>query len=213
MEYNHRLTRREFLYLSAIGMCGLTVSGIPEAGYGAEKKAKYGGRMKVAYPFGSSGLDAHRNQEFMDYQNYCLMYQALTEQGPVPQMEIFPKLAQSWEISKDGREYIFALRQGVKFHHGKELDSGDVKYSIERVLNPAIRAPSSMSWRSSFLFKSYPWEKPVLPIFPLNAGVWFFSMVSIDPRPGMTIFPPPPKAAVGWGVMKPTPIFTSDSTK
>jgi peptide/nickel transport system substrate-binding protein len=108
--------------LSAMGVVGLAVSGYPAAGYGEEKKAKYGGRIKVAYPFGSSGLDAHRNQEFMDYQNYCLMYQSLTEQGPVPQMEIFPMLAQSWEISRDGREYIFALRQGVKFHHGKELD-------------------------------------------------------------------------------------------
>ena len=147
MGYNHRLTRREFVYLSAMGMGGLALSGIPEAGYSAEKKPKYGGRIKVAYPFGSSGLDAHRNQEFMDYQNYCLMYQSLTEQGPVPQMEIFPMLAQSWEISKDGREYTFALRQGVKFHHGKELDSADVKYSIERVLHPAIRAPRAFTLR------------------------------------------------------------------
>jgi peptide/nickel transport system substrate-binding protein len=143
-----RLTRRDFLDLSLLGMGGLALFGIPDPGYAAEKKPKYGGRIKVAYPFGSRGLDAHKNQEFMDYQNYCLMYQGLTEQGPVPQMEIFPMLAQSWEISKDGREYTFALRRGVRFHHGKELDSGDVKYSIERVLNPAIRAPRAFALRS-----------------------------------------------------------------
>jgi peptide/nickel transport system substrate-binding protein len=74
----------------------------------------------------SSGLDVHRNQDLIDYNSYCLMYGALTEQGPLPDLEIYPFLAKSWEISKDGREYIFALREGVKFHHGKELDSGDV---------------------------------------------------------------------------------------
>ena len=53
-----------------------------------------------------------------------------------------PDLAKSWEISKDGRVYIFPLREGVKFHHGKELDSADVKYSIERVINPATGSPA-----------------------------------------------------------------------
>lgn len=147
MEKKQEITRRKFLSWSAVGMGALALSGFSKSGYGAEKKPKYGGRMKVAYPFGSRGLDAHKNQEFMDYQNYCLMYQGLTEQGPVPQMEIFPMLAQSWEISKDGREYTFTLRKGVQFHHGKEMDSGDVKYSIERVLNPNIRAPRAFTLR------------------------------------------------------------------
>jgi peptide/nickel transport system substrate-binding protein len=48
---------------------------------------------------------------------------------------MYPDLARSWEISKDGKEYIFCLREQVKFHHGKELDSGDVKYSLDRVMN------------------------------------------------------------------------------
>ncbi len=141
------LSRREFLYLSGMGMAAAGFVGMPSLSHGAEVKPRYGGRIRVAYPFGSRGLDAHKNQEFMDYQNYCLMYQGLTEQGSVPQVEIYPLLAKSWEISKDGREYIFALREGVKFHHGKELDSGDVKYSIERVLNPSTRAPRAFALR------------------------------------------------------------------
>ncbi len=141
------LNRRDFLYLSGIGMAGLSLSGIPDLSEGAEKKPRYGGRLRVAHRFGSSGLDAHRNQDFMDYMNYCYMYSALTEQGGLPQVEIYPMLAKSWEISKDGREYIFPLREGVKFHHGKEFDSADVKYSIERVLNPATRAPRAFALR------------------------------------------------------------------
>ncbi len=141
------MTRREFLYLSGAGMAGMALAGIPERGYAQGKKPKYGGRLRVGERFGSSGLDAHKNQEFMDYQNYYLMYNALTDIGQLPQVNIYPDLAKSWEISKDGKEYIFPLREGVKFHHGKELDSGDVKYSMERVMNPATRSPRAFGFR------------------------------------------------------------------
>ena len=39
---------------------------------------------------------------------------------------IVPALAESWEISEDGTEYIFHLRQGVKFHNGEDFDAEDV---------------------------------------------------------------------------------------
>ena len=142
-----QFTRRGFLNMGAAGMAGMVLAGIPKLGDGAEKKPKYGGRMRVAERYGSTGLDAHRNQYFMDFQNYVLMYNALTEMVELPQVRMYPSLAKSLEISPDGREYIFPLREGVKFHHGKELDSGDVKYSIERVMNPATRAPRAFAFR------------------------------------------------------------------
>jgi ABC-type transport system substrate-binding protein len=37
-------------------------------------------------------------------------------------------------ISGDGRTYTFHLRKGVKFHHGRELEAEDVKFSLERLL-------------------------------------------------------------------------------
>ena len=141
------LTRREFLYLSGAGIAGMGLSGIPQSVYGAEKRPSYGGRLRIGQRYGSTGLDAHKNQDHADYRNYCMMYSALTEQGPLPQVEIYPMLSKSWEISPDGREYLFSLKEGIKFHHGKELDSSDVKYSIERVMNPATRAPRAFAFR------------------------------------------------------------------
>lgn len=45
-----------------------------------------------------------------------------------------PALAESWEVSDDGTEYTFHLRQGVLFHDGTELTSEDVRFSFEEVL-------------------------------------------------------------------------------
>jgi peptide/nickel transport system substrate-binding protein len=47
--------------------------------------------------------------------------------------EIVPALAESWEISDDGRTYDFMLREGVTFSNGEEFTADDVKFSIERV--------------------------------------------------------------------------------
>jgi len=44
-------------------------------------------------------------------------------------------LADYWMISDDGRTYTFFLRKGVKFHHGRELDAEDVKFSLERLVH------------------------------------------------------------------------------
>ena len=49
---------------------------------------------------------------------------------------IHPRLAESWEISKDRKVYTFKLRRGVKFHNGKELTADDIKFAIDYTLNP-----------------------------------------------------------------------------
>jgi len=86
------MTRRDFLYLAGLGMAGMSLAGIPD-GYGGEKRPKYGGRMRIAERYGSARADAHKNQFFMDAQNYLLMYNALTIMGPLPQVRIYPDVA------------------------------------------------------------------------------------------------------------------------
>ena len=43
-----------------------------------------------------------------------------------------PLLAESWEISPDGLEYVFHLKDGVLFHNGAELTADDVVFSLEQ---------------------------------------------------------------------------------
>lgn len=49
---------------------------------------------------------------------------------------IVPSLAESWEISPDGRIYTFTLRQGVHFSNGDLMTADDVVFSIARVVDP-----------------------------------------------------------------------------
>jgi oligopeptide transport system substrate-binding protein len=47
-----------------------------------------------------------------------------------------PNLAESWQISEDGKTYTFKIREGVKWNDGKPLTAGDFEYSWKRILNP-----------------------------------------------------------------------------
>lgn len=42
-----------------------------------------------------------------------------------------PQLATAWSVSKEGLQYRFELRKGVKWHDGKEFTSADVAFSIQ----------------------------------------------------------------------------------
>ena len=56
------------------------------------------------------------------------------EVGTDGNSKIVPSLAESWEISDDGLEYTFHLRQGVKFHNGNDFTAEDVAYTFHRML-------------------------------------------------------------------------------
>lgn len=50
-------------------------------------------------------------------------------------------LAESWEVSGDGRTWTFKLRRGVKFQDGTPFDAAAVKKSWGRLLDPATKSP------------------------------------------------------------------------
>ncbi len=51
-------------------------------------------------------------------------------------LQVVPDLAERWEISEDGLQYTFYLREGARFHNGRQVVASDVKYSLERACDP-----------------------------------------------------------------------------
>ncbi|MCK5008807.1 MAG: ABC transporter substrate-binding protein, partial [Spirochaetales bacterium] len=56
-------------------------------------------------------------------------------------LEFVPALAESWQVSEDGRAWDFYLREGVEFHDGEELDAEDVVFTFQSLLDPATESP------------------------------------------------------------------------
>lgn len=54
--------------------------------------------------------------------------------------KVEPDLAESWDISEDKRTYAFHLRRGVTFHDGVECTADDVKFTYERIVDPAVNS-------------------------------------------------------------------------
>lgn len=56
-------------------------------------------------------------------------------------LELIPSLAESWEASPDHLVYTFHLREGVVFSDGVPLTAEDVKFTFDRIMDPAVDAP------------------------------------------------------------------------
>jgi len=53
--------------------------------------------------------------------------------GLTSNLEPTPQVADSWTISRDGLTYLFHIRNGVRFHHGREVTAADFAYSLKRI--------------------------------------------------------------------------------
>lgn len=58
-------------------------------------------------------------------------------------LNVIPAIAKSWKISSDGLTYTFYLREGVKFHNGREVTADDFIYSLTRIINPKTKSPAA----------------------------------------------------------------------
>ena len=47
-------------------------------------------------------------------------------------LKIVPDLAESWDVTNDGKTYTFKIRKNAKFHDGRAVTADDVKYSLDR---------------------------------------------------------------------------------
>lgn len=96
--------------------------------FAQEPAPVHGGVLRYA-TLGLDTSDPHRHTGSIAVQQ--LYAEALTSIGPDGRVE--PFLAESWDVSEDGKTYTFHLRDGVKFHNGDVMTAGDVVANIERV--------------------------------------------------------------------------------
>lgn len=55
-------------------------------------------------------------------------------------------LASSYEITDGGTVYHFFLRDDIYFHDNKKVTSGDVIFTIGKILDPVIKSPKRSNW-------------------------------------------------------------------
>jgi len=58
-------------------------------------------------------------------------------------LTIVPALAQYWKASRDGLNWTFTLRKGVRFHNGREVTADDVVFSLTRLLDPKVKSAAA----------------------------------------------------------------------
>ena len=62
--------------------------------------------------------------------------------------ELEPELAESWKVSKDGKQITFKLRHGVAFSDGTPLSVEDVAFTMQRLMDPSLHSSTGDSFRS-----------------------------------------------------------------
>ena len=108
----------------------------------AAAEIKQGGSMIVTFKDDLPTLDPAIGYDWKNWSVIKSVFDGLLDYKPGT-TEIVPDLAESFETSADGLTYTFKLRQGVKFHNGREMKAADVKYSLERMINPATTSPGA----------------------------------------------------------------------
>ncbi|SNS17199.1 ABC transporter substrate-binding protein [Tropicimonas sediminicola] len=79
-------------------------------------------------------LDPHAVTAVNDFRILMNVYDGLVRYKSGT-LEVEPALAESWEISEDGTEYTFTLREGISFHDGTPLTAEAVKFNFDRMLD------------------------------------------------------------------------------
>ena len=105
----------------------------------ATEFAKYGGSLTMAFVPDHSTLDPAFSTTAIEGFLIENVYDPLLR---IVDRSYSPALAESWETNDDLSSYIFHLRQGVKFHHGKEFKAEDVIFSMNRIRDPEVQSPN-----------------------------------------------------------------------
>ncbi|WP_028741818.1 ABC transporter substrate-binding protein [Rhizobium leguminosarum] len=108
----------------------------------AQETPKQGGDIVVTYKDDITTLDPAIGYDWVNWSMIKSLYSRLMDYAPGTPNPV-PSLADSFTVSPDGLTYTFKLHKGVKFSNGRELVASDVKYSIERAVDPKTQGPGA----------------------------------------------------------------------
>ena len=83
------------------------------------------------------GLDPHIVTGVPEHHLLITMCEGLTISNPEGGANL-PGMAESWEISEDGKTYIFNIRKDAKWSNGDDFLAEDMVWSWMRVLTPSL---------------------------------------------------------------------------
>ncbi|MCW1407682.1 ABC transporter substrate-binding protein [Rhizobium sp. 1AS11] len=108
----------------------------------AQETPKQGGDIVVTYKDDITTLDPAIGYDWVNWSMIKSLYSRLMDYAPGTPNPV-PSLAESFSVSPDGLTYTFKLHKGVKFSNGREVVASDVKYSIERAVDPKTQGPGA----------------------------------------------------------------------
>lgn len=106
----------------------------------APQNASAAGDIIVTYKDDVTTLDPAIGYDLVNWPLIKSVFMRLMDNKPGT-AELVPSLAESFTIAPDGMTYTFKIRKGVKFSNGRAVVASDVKYSIERAVDPKTQGP------------------------------------------------------------------------
>ena len=101
----------------------------------AQAQAAAQQRLVIGMGSEPTHLDPMRSNDSSSQSAYNLIFDRLVTLDA--SLKPIPAAAESWTTSDDGLTYTFTLRNGITFTDGSPLTSEDVKFSFDRILDPA----------------------------------------------------------------------------
>lgn len=119
----------------------------PTSAPAAAKPAASGGEkvLVVAQPGDATTMDANMHNNTPTRNIHLNMFGSPVLRDNDGKIQ--PALAESWS-NPDPLTWVFKVRKGVKFHNGYDLTADDLKFSLERILDPQTKSPRASNWPS-----------------------------------------------------------------
>lgn len=87
-------------------------------------------------------LDPALATQASDYHVLSALFEGLVAEDPID-LHPVPGVAESWDVSQDGRIYTFHLRKNARWSSGDPVTSSDFVFSYKRVLTASLAAENA----------------------------------------------------------------------